>query len=74
MRNTNQIDRLVFWVAMVATAGIAVLAAWWYNIPWNDIARGFFGFPIFIGMFACAIGIPVYMGVRIIRLRRRRDR
>jgi hypothetical protein len=74
MRNTNPIDRFAFLVAMVVTIGIAVLAAWWYNIRWNDIARGFFGFPIFIGMFAFAAGIPVYKGIHIIRLRRYLDR
>lgn len=73
MRNTIPIDRIAFVAAMIFTIGIAVLAAQCYNIRWEDITKGgFFGFPIFIGMFALAVGIPIYMGIRIFRLRRNR--
>ena len=73
MRNMNKIDRMAFAAAMVVSIGIAVLAARWYNIRWEDITKGgFFGFPIFIGMFALAAGVPVYMAIRIFRLRRGR--
>jgi phosphatidylserine synthase len=70
MRKGNSIDRLALIIAVVFTIGIAVLTSRWYNIRWEDITKcGFSGLPIFIGMFAFTVGVPVYMGIRIFRMR-----
>lgn len=70
MRSTQHIDLPALLLSAVLTVALAVSAAWWYGIRWQDItSSGFFGFPVFAGMFVVAIGIPSYLVVRYFRSR-----
>ena len=70
MRNTQRKDLVALLLSVVLTVASASLAAWGYGITWHEVvAPGFFGFPVFLGMFVGAVGMPAYFIIRHIRRR-----
>ena len=70
MRTTQPRDPIALVVSVFVTWLTALGAAWLYGIAWADIAAaGVFGAPVFVAMFAAAIGVPTYYTLRYLRRR-----
>jgi hypothetical protein len=68
MRNKSPMDRIAFTLSALATLAAALFVAWWYHLDWKVMMKPF-AFPLFIGMFAGAVGMPAYFILRYIRKR-----
>jgi hypothetical protein len=68
MRNKSRLDTVAFALSTLATLAAALLAAWWYHLDWKVMMKPF-ALPMFIAMFAGAVGMPAYFILRYIRKR-----
>lgn len=74
MRRNRPIDVQALILAVFSTVLADAALAIWYDIRPGDLAKlGVFGVPLFIAMCALAVGVPVYMGIRFIRLWKNRQ-
>lgn len=64
----KKLDPIAFLVAISITLTAAIIAAWAYNLGWNEVAiLSFFGAPLYLYMFFMPIGFPIYFWVCYLR-------
>jgi hypothetical protein len=69
MRRNRPVDVQALILAVLSTILADAALALWYDIRASDLAKlGVFGLPLFFSMCGLAVGVPVYMGIRFIRL------
>ena len=54
-------DFLAFAIAATLTSTVALLVAWWYVLEWSVVLKYL---PLYLGMFAMAVGVPAYYVLR----------
>jgi hypothetical protein len=69
MRNNSRADTIAFVLSTLVTLAAAPFVAWWYHLGWKVMMKPF-ALPLFIAMFAGAVGMPAYFILRYIRNRK----
>lgn len=70
-RHVPFLDLVALLLSVLVTGVVAICAAWWYGIAWQDItSAGAFGPPFYAFIFGCFVGLPAYYVSRYLRARR----
>lgn len=64
---TKKLDPIALLVATSVSLSTAIVAAWLYNLGWNEIATGA---PLYFYIFFMPIGFPIYFWVSYLRTKR----
>jgi hypothetical protein len=69
MRSKSHVDVVAFALSSLLTLAVALAVAWWYGFDLRVMVARPFALPLFISMFAGAVGMPTYYILRYVRRR-----